>query len=256
MPIRASSRRVSRFAVRAASLIFLMIVTVCFVAPFVQTLVPIFPNLVPPLEERRQPSPFPSPRLLLGVDGEFASRLNAWFDDRVGFRDLFIRSKNQIDYSLFRTSRKVYVGRDGWLFDRDPADPLAYLTPAQMAALEQSFVSLADMLAKRGIRLIVVGYPNKLRLYPEMAAPGQPLPGPNDNVVKLRQFLASRIVSPIRRCRSDPRAGEIANRRDPLQQDRYPSDRSRPTAGGQGDHCPHRSSREPARTSTGTKISS
>ena len=31
----------SRFAVRAASLIFLMIVTVCFVATFVQTLVPI-----------------------------------------------------------------------------------------------------------------------------------------------------------------------------------------------------------------------
>jgi len=120
-----------------------------------------------------------------------SSRLNAWFDDRVGFRDLFIRSKNQIDYSLFRKSRKVYVGRDGWLFYRDAADPLAHLTPAQMAALEQSFVSLADMLAKRGIRLIVVGYPSKLTLYPEMAAPGQPLPGPNDNVVKLRQFLAS-----------------------------------------------------------------
>ena len=110
---------------------------------------------------------------------------------RVGFRDLFIRTKNQIDYSLFRTSRKVYVGKDGWLFDRDAVDPLGQLTPAQMTAFEQSFVTLAEMLAHRGIRLVVVGHPDKVRVYPEMAPPNMPLPLPNDNVSKLRHFLAS-----------------------------------------------------------------
>ena len=95
--------------------------------------------------------PIPSPRLLLQANGNFADGLNAWFDDRVGFRDLFIRTKNQIDYSLFATSRKVYVGKDGWLFDRDPVDPLAELTPAKMTALKQSFLTLAEMLARRGI---------------------------------------------------------------------------------------------------------
>ena len=180
-----------RLAVGAASLLFLVIVAVCLVVPLVQTLVPVFPNMVAPLEERRQPLPFPSPRLLLQANGNFADGLNAWFDDRVGFRDLFIRTKNQIDYSLFGTSRKVYVGKDGWLFDREPVDPLGELTPAKMTALEQSFVTLAEMLARRGIRLVVVGHPDKVRIYPEMAPPSMPLPQPNDNVSRLRQFLAS-----------------------------------------------------------------
>ena len=180
-----------RLAVGAASLIFLAIAAACLVVPLVQTLVPVFPTLVAPLEERRQPLPFPSPRLLLQANGNFADGLNAWFDDRVGFRDLFIRTKNQIDYSLFGTSRKVYVGKDGWLFDRDPVDPLGQLTPAQMTALEQSFVTLAEMLAHRGIRLVVVGHPDKVRIYPEMAPPSMPLPLPNDNVSRLRHFLAS-----------------------------------------------------------------
>ncbi len=180
-----------RRAVGAASLLFLMIVAVCLVVPLVQTLLPVFPNVVAPLEERRQPLPFPSPRLLLQANGNFADGINAWFDDRVGFRDLFIRTKNQIDYSLFATSRKVYVGKDGWLFDRIPADPIGHLTPAQMTALEQSFVTLAEMLAHRGIRLVVVGHPDKARIYPEMAPPGMPLPLPDDNVSRLRHFLAS-----------------------------------------------------------------
>ena len=180
-----------RLAVGAASLLFLVIVAVCLVVPLVQTLVPVFPNMVAPLEERRQPLPFPSPRLLLQANGNFADGLNAWFDDRVGFRDLFIRTKNQIDYSLFGTSRKVYVGKDGWLFDREPVDPLGELTPAKMTALEQSFVTLAEMLAHRGIRLVVVAHPDKVRIYPEMAPPSMPLPQPNDNVSRLRQFLAS-----------------------------------------------------------------
>ncbi len=179
-----------RLVVGAASLLFLVIVAVCLVVPLVQTLLPVFPNLVAPLEERRQPLPFPSPKLLLQANGNFADGLNAWFDDRVGFRDLFIRTKNQIDYSLFATSRKVYVGKDGWLFDRDPVDPLAELTPAKMTALKQSFVTLAEVLARRGIRLVVVGHPDKVRIYPEMAPPSMPLPLPNDNVSKFRQFLA------------------------------------------------------------------
>lgn len=177
--------------VRAASLVFLAMVAILIVAPFIQTVAPIFPNLVAPLEERRQPSPFPDPDLLFKVDGEFASQLNAWFDDRVGFRDLLIRGRNQIDYSVFATSRKVHIGRDGWLFDRGPADSLGRLTAAQMAELQGSFVALADLLAQRGIRLVVVGHPQKIRVYPEMAAPGQSVPEPNDNTDKLRQFLAN-----------------------------------------------------------------
>jgi len=97
---------------------FLGCLTLALVLPLLQTLYPIFGPVVAPLEERRAPSRFPSPLLLLGTTGEFAAALNNWFDDRVGFRDLLIRTKNQIDYTFFRTSKKVYIGSNGWLFLR------------------------------------------------------------------------------------------------------------------------------------------
>ena len=127
--------------------IFLGFVTFCLVAPLVQTIYPVFgTTLVAPVEERRDASPFPSLHLLAGTNGDFAAGLNKWFDDRVGFRDFLIRSKNQIDYTLFRTSKKVHIGADGWLFYLDPAPDISSLDAAGMSALEASYVTLAHRL--------------------------------------------------------------------------------------------------------------
>ena len=177
---------------RVLSLVFLAAVVLCLVVPLLQTLYPLVPAMVPPLEERRQANPFPSPRLLLGANGNFAQGLNAWFDDRVGFRDLFVRTKNQIDYSVFGTSRKVLIGAHGWLFAQGERVPIDRFTPPQLAALEQGFLALAQRLAARGVRLIVVGYPDKSAIYPEMTPAQLPGPRPGDNDEKLRRFLASR----------------------------------------------------------------
>src|SRR5581483_8968271 len=119
--------------------------------------------------ERREPSAFPSPLLLLGTTGEFAEGLNNWFDDNIGFRDLFIRTKNQIDYTFFKTSKKIDVGYNGWLFFRDDGHPIAKLDHDGLSRLEQSYVDFAQRLHEKGLRLIVVGYPSKLAIYPEMA---------------------------------------------------------------------------------------
>src|SRR5579864_4916766 len=82
------------------STVFLAIVIVFLVAPLLQTLHPFFGTTVRPVDERRIANPLPSPWLLLHATGDFAAGLNKWFGDRVGFRDLFIRTKNQIDYSI------------------------------------------------------------------------------------------------------------------------------------------------------------
>lgn len=177
--------------VQMLSMLFLTLVAVLLVLPLAQTIKPIFRHLVAPLEERRQPGPFPSPQLLLRANGDFATALNGWFDDRVGFRDLFIRTKNQIDYSLFGTSRKVYVGKDGWLFDRGAEDSLELLNPTQLTAAEKSFTNLAKILVKRGIRLVVVGYPDKSRVYSEMAPLELPKIPTGGNDDKLRNYLAT-----------------------------------------------------------------
>jgi len=176
---------------RSLSFAFLGIVALCVVVPLLQTLYPVFGTIVVPLEERRVLSPFPPLRLLTGTNGDFAAGLNKWFDDRVGFRDLFIRGKNQIDFTLFHTSQKVWVGSDGWLFDRYPAN--FDLDDAELAILENGFVTLAHRLSSRGIHLIVVGYPDKSALYPETAPARMPvLWTSNSNYGRFRQFLAGR----------------------------------------------------------------
>jgi hypothetical protein len=171
--------------------IFLAFVIVCLVVPLLQTLHPFFGTIVRPVDERRTANPFPSARLLLHATGDFAVGLNKWFDDRVGFRDLFIRVKNQIDYSIFSTSRKVYVGSNGWLFDRkDPGLDVERLDAAGLIALEASFLTLARRLDKKGVRLVVIGYPYKAKLYAAMMPPEAPLIPRGGNADKLREFLA------------------------------------------------------------------
>jgi alginate O-acetyltransferase complex protein AlgJ len=176
---------------RNLSFAFLGFAALCLVVPLLQTLYPVFGTVVAPLEERRALSPFPPLRLLTGTNGDFAAGLNDWFDDRVGFRDLFVRAKNQIDYTLFDTSKKVWIGSDGWLFDRYAAD--LDLDDAQLAILENGFVTLAHRLGDKDIRLIVVGYPDKSALYPEMAPARMPiLWTSSSNYGRFRQFLAGR----------------------------------------------------------------
>ena len=97
--------------------LFLAAMVAMLLAPFGATLWHPHFLVVQPVDEHRTPARFPAPSLLLDGGGAFATQLNKWFDDRVGVRDLLIRTKNQIDYSLFHTSRRVYVGRDGWLFE-------------------------------------------------------------------------------------------------------------------------------------------
>jgi hypothetical protein len=171
---------------------FLGCFTLALLLPFLQTLYPIFGAVVMPLEERRPANPFPSLRLLLGTTGEFAAGLNSWFDDRLGFRDLFIRAKNQVDYTFFRTSKKVYVGSNGWLFLRGEGHPIAQLNNDDLFALEESYTTLAERLREKGIRLIVVGYPSKLAIYPEMAPAQLRAAARSDNYDKFRMFLANR----------------------------------------------------------------
>ena len=140
---------------------------------------------------RGAPRPLPPLRLITRTNGGFTAGLNKWFDDRVGFRALFIRAKNQIDYTLFDTSKKVWVGSDGWLFDRYPEG--TDLDGDRLAILENGFVTLAHRLGDRDIHLIVVGYPDKSTLYPEMAPPRMPeLWTSESNYGRLRQFLANR----------------------------------------------------------------
>jgi alginate O-acetyltransferase complex protein AlgJ len=149
-----------------------------------------------PIDEHRQLNAFPSFSLLrrAGV-AAFVDASNRWFEDHIGLRDLFIRTKNQIDYSLFDTSHKIYVGSDRWLFDRERTDDrfdIERLNERDFSIVVDSFRRLAATLGQRGVHLVLVGYPDKATIYKEYLPYDAPRPPQGDsNLDRLRASLAT-----------------------------------------------------------------
>jgi hypothetical protein len=94
-----------------------------------------------------------------------------WFNDNYGMRDLLIRTRAQIDFSLFGVSQQVYVGSHGWLYDREVLDvwksDVQSMTDEQLDQAASSIADLGGCLARRGVTLIVVANQLKDRFYPE-----------------------------------------------------------------------------------------
>ena len=107
MPADDTVERLAAHPLRTSvSLAFLVMVAVFLMLPLLSMVYSPLRGIVAAIDEHRAPAAFPSPILLLDTSGQFAIRLNKWFDDRIGLRDLLIRTKNRIDYSLFHTSQK------------------------------------------------------------------------------------------------------------------------------------------------------
>jgi SGNH hydrolase-like domain, acetyltransferase AlgX len=145
------------------------------------------------LDEHRHPAAAPKVSLLLGsTAAKFADHFNDWFDERIGFRDVAIRWAHDLDARLFGVSRKVYIGSDGWLFERKTTDSrleIERITEEKYQAVEASFLSLAHGLRQRGISLVIIDYPDKSEFYPEYLPsiiPNLPVEG---RLARLRRAL-------------------------------------------------------------------
>ena len=97
-----------------------------------------------------------------------------------GFRNIYVRIRNQLDYSLFNVIHEgdIVAGKQGYLFETHYIDGIYgndFLgTPALKKRVERlKFIS--DTLAAMGKKLIVVIAPNKVLFYPEYA-PEYPFP--------------------------------------------------------------------------------
>jgi hypothetical protein len=112
-----------------------------------------------PLNENRRLAPWPSASAL-HRPSRTLGQLSLWFQDHYGLRDILVRTKTQIDFSVFGVSDRVYFGSDGWLFYRSVIDvehpQLARLSDADLDRIITRFSQLRDTLAARGIKLIVV----------------------------------------------------------------------------------------------------
>jgi hypothetical protein len=185
------SAATQRFHRRALGLAYLLVLAGSIVLPLIQSLLPF--NHVAPVDERRELARAPRLSLLLGNDtGGFMESLDRWASDRAGFRDLFIKVKNQIDYAVFGTSKKVYIGANGWLFGREVTDrriAVERLSDDEYAHIELSFSVLAERLRQRGVRLVVVEYPDKSAFYSEDLPAHTPNFPQDGRTASLRNFL-------------------------------------------------------------------
>src|SRR5690349_12092584 len=93
--------------------LYTILIGMIFILPIVQQVFHAFSY--PQLNENRllRTAPTWSSFKLLP---EYLSGLEGYLADTFGFRDLLIRTKNQIDLSLFSVSSKVYINSGGYLF--------------------------------------------------------------------------------------------------------------------------------------------
>jgi hypothetical protein len=116
-----------------------------------------------------------------------------YYNDHYGLRDLFIRVKNQVDYSVFAKSDKVHIGPGGWLFYRTVLDTqqvnLERTSPDDEKKLFRAVDRLAEVLKQRGITLIVMPCPQKNTIYPELVPSSAPRRPETTFFARYRAFL-------------------------------------------------------------------
>lgn len=178
------------FSKRGAQFRFVGIVAALTLAGLIQTFVPFIKQR--PLDEYRKPADRPHViQKLFHGDGRLAPDINAWFDDSMGFRAILTRLANQIDYSVFNYSKRVLVGNDGWLFDRDYfASAIAVSRGSGQPATErEKMVQVSEFLKRRNIQLIVISTPAKETVYREFLPSGVPKVPAVSEFQKFRDFL-------------------------------------------------------------------
>lgn len=128
------------------------------------------------LAENRKLAPLPQLSSWRNLDQSAKDGVK-WFDDHFGFRDILVRAKTQIDYSVLGISSRIHLGTDGWLFYRSvmdvekPATELMLRGQGELGrATDQAAVlagarALAHKLAARGVQLIVMVAPMKDQYY-------------------------------------------------------------------------------------------
>ena len=147
-----------------------------------------------PLTENRYKIPRPADwKTMFETGTPFAKKYEEYFNDNYGLRDLLIKTRNSLDYVLFRQSEKIIIGPDNWLFYRNIIEEMQLLLEktcdAMCAPMYDRFLKLNRVLAARGITLVIVPCPMKNTVYPELmpsTAPRRPAP---DGFERFRRFL-------------------------------------------------------------------
>ncbi|MBQ6602330.1 MAG: hypothetical protein IJH99_02875 [Eubacterium sp.] len=129
----------------------------------------------------------------------FSGQFEAFFNDRLPFRNSLIRLYNTVDFSLFGISgnEDVVVGKHDWLFyaKKEDGDPMRSYrgedmnSDAELAQIADALTAARDELASMNIEFVVFLMPNKERIYFEEMPDGTGLPAKDYGTSQLVRYL-------------------------------------------------------------------
>ena len=114
------------------------------------------------------------------VSGEFQSQTEKYVSENFGFREPVIRLYNQYVYDFFKKTynKEIYIGKDGWLYQRD--DYVMYYGlmnerfkksneefESQLSQETRSLSKINQILKEYGVNFLVFTLPTKSYIYPE-----------------------------------------------------------------------------------------
>jgi len=122
------------------------------------------------------------------LEGTYASAKEKYVNDQFGFRNSFLRSTDQLYYSLFGAvfARDVVPGRDGYLYELKYLQTHAgmdYVGDAEVTSRFEKIKFIQDALAKKGIHFAVLFAPGKATFFPEH------IPAPYDHPSATTNYL-------------------------------------------------------------------
>lgn len=127
------------------------------------------------LDEKRKLAALPQLSSHAFLDPAYYHGIELYFNDHFAFRTTLVKTKNWIDYHIFKTSPspRVHIGTDGWLYYRVTLrDYLKYddcnpLERTRMRRIARSLSLLEQLIERSGRQFVFVIAPDKPTVYPE-----------------------------------------------------------------------------------------
>jgi alginate O-acetyltransferase complex protein AlgJ len=128
--------------------------------------------------EMRAPAPAPAAPKSLDELAKLPRKVDAWYEDHFGLRDVFLRWHNAFKWFALHTSPtpKLVLGEGGWVFTSEAMALDDYrgavpLSPGALEAWRRLLEQRRAWFAARGIEYMFVVAPYKTHVYPELLGP-------------------------------------------------------------------------------------
>jgi alginate O-acetyltransferase complex protein AlgJ len=117
----------------------------------------------------------PNPTIGGFISGKYQEQFSKWFGQNIALRTFFIKTCNQLYYSLFEAtymdSKNIVVGKEKQLYQMVYVDEYCgrspHLSDDVMEEMAARIAEIQKLLAGKGVRFMVLITPSKAYTYPE-----------------------------------------------------------------------------------------